>query len=81
MFAIFSSYAIYNDRDGIAGRRIERVSEYVYETEALAHKMKPSEYDDEGQSMEVDYYVARTSNPFNRLRRAVADDGSDDIPF
>jgi hypothetical protein len=44
MFAIFSSYAIYNDRDGIAGRRIKQVSEYVYETEALAHRMKPNVY-------------------------------------
>jgi hypothetical protein len=76
-FAIFRSIDIYDNRDAIVGSRIEQVSEYVYETEALAHRFVPStDYD-----YEYDFYVARTSNPHKRLRRAVADVYADDIPF
>jgi len=81
-FAVFCSTAIYDNRDGVVGSRITQVSEYVYETAALALRLCPSNYDDEGCRLEDDdFYVARTSDPFKRLRRAVADVYADDIPF
>jgi hypothetical protein len=85
-FAVFCTIPVYDNRDGYVGARIERVSQYVYETEALAHRFVPSSYDEEGQPMDVDYFVACTSNPFKRLYRNVVADGfvdvyADDIPF
>jgi len=81
MFAIYEKRPVYCNRDGIAGYTIQQVSEYVYETEGLAHRKVPSSYDEDGQCMEVDFYVARTSNPHKRVCRAVPADWSDDIPF
>jgi hypothetical protein len=80
-FAIFQSFPIYDNRDGIVGTLIEQVSEYVYETEALAHRFVPSGYDEDGQCLETDFYVANTSTPRKRLHRYVADVYADDIPF
>lgn len=81
MFAIYEKRPVYCNRDGIAGYTIEQVSSYVYETEGLAHRKVPSEYDENGQCLETEFYVARTSNPHRKVCRAVPAPRPDDFPF
>ncbi len=83
MYAIYEKAPIYDNRDGFAGNSVRQVPGYVYETEALAHRKLPSGYDEDGQSLEVTYFVADVSDPWRRpiARPAVAVDYADDIPF
>ena len=82
MFAIYSKTPVYNNRDAVDHSIIRRESAYSYETAALAQRLAPSGYDEDGQSSEVTYFVADAADPWARVAtKAQADDGFDDIPF
>ena len=84
MFIIMAASPIYDNRDGICGARVRQAVPYAFETEALAHRKVPSDYDEDGQHMECTHFVASTSDPWRRpVPRPCppVDPFMDDIPF
>lgn len=84
MYAIYESIPVYNDRDAIDHSIIRRVSANTYETAALAWRLMPSTYDEDGQSTEQIFFVADAADPFKRASAPIpcgAEAGWDDIPF
>lgn len=85
MFVICRSTTRYCNRDGYAGEEITRLGGYAYETAALARRMLPSCFDENGDMVDEDtYFVADASDPYlkpiPRPACPVLDD-LDDIDF
>ena len=88
MYELRASFPIYDNRDGVCGRRSVLLTEYHYETEKLARymlwKLFPR-YDEEGNPLEdeVSYYIADTNDRYRRPIHPKVDffDSFDDIPF
>lgn len=78
LYAIYCSTPFYDNRDGYAGRRVERVSGYAYHRPELAQRLCPGPrwYDDE-----VEHFVAPAGDPWHPWHPSVSPEQWDDIPF
>jgi hypothetical protein len=83
MFIIIAKKSAYDGRDAICGARLSQAVPYAYETAALAQRMMPSTYDEDGQSTDISYYVVDTRDPVRRpIQRASAvGREEEDVPF
>lgn len=84
MYGIFFKVPRYDNRDGLVGWASYRddAFPYSYETLALALRKLPSGYDEDGQAVDIEFFVADLADPYRKpVRAAIAADAWEDIPF
>lgn len=81
MYSIYEKIPVYTDRDAIGHSIIRKVSEYAYETAALAQRLTPSSYDEDGQCNDRSFFVADAADPWKRVSTPCRDTAAYDIPF
>lgn len=82
MYGIFEKTPRYDNRDAVCGLRIRQVSEYVYETLALAQYMVGKHLLEDDVDCERTVFAADVNSPYKPLVKAQRSNNfSEDIPF